>query len=254
MLYPQIFWSLLPLLLNLSSPHLARAQNGSTLFIQGIQALDKGHYQLAIKLLKKAQKKLPHWGLIHLELARALQFDGYPPPEILPHLKKALKLIPKNPRVHAQIALLWENYGQPQKALLHYSKALQLGDTRAFVCLRATRLWLPQNKAHLAIPCLLKLLRHGRELTQTHLLLAQAYERLQKPILAQQHYKKVLAQRPLWLPLLKMLFRFYQMQLLRDPKHTRRWKRELHHIRRLILRVVPPRKRRKLRPLLPSRR
>ena len=235
---------------------VALAEDGASLFRHGQKALDQGNYQKAISFLRRAVKLLPHWGLIHLELARALQFDGTTPKEIFLSLDKALKLIPNNPRVHARSALVWEGMGNIKKALKHYKKALQLGDTRPFVCLRATRLWLLSKQGKKAISCLKRLIRHKRERGQVHFLLARSYEQDRQYEKTAEQFAYALIYRPNWIPLLKMAFVFYSryIQLGLSSSKKRRWKRKIRDIRETINRLIPSRKKRKLRPLLPSRR
>lgn len=227
---------------------------GPKLLLAGQKAMDGGDYEKAISLLRRAAKELPHWGIVHLELARALQFNGSGVKKVRGPLFRALKLLPSNPRVHIQAALFWESQTKEDKALSHYEKAIKLGYSGENVCLRATRLWMARKRGKKAVSCLRSLLRRRKSPAQVHFFLARIYEGQKKLSTASGHIRSALSFRPTWLPLLRYAFLFYNRHYEAQPRDVRwDWKRYLLSLRKRLKVLIPQQPRRRLRPLLPSR-
>jgi tetratricopeptide (TPR) repeat protein len=245
---------LLLLLLFLPIAH-AHASSGPALFQKGRKAFKKGQYYQAVQLLTKASKQLPHWGIIHLELARAMRFNGDPASAIARHVNAAAKAIPRNPRVHQFAGEFWESLGQNKKALSHYQKAIKLGYYAPTPCLRSARILLSQNNPQQALPCLRALLKRRQRPPQAHFLLAQAYTLTKQPIKAGTHWMKAYQYRPNSIVLLQRVFLFYKQHIpKRNPELKRVWLKSLRMLQARLRKMLPKEKKRRLRPLLPSSR
>lgn len=234
----------------------APTMSGPQTFYAGQKALEKGKYVKALRLLQKAAKLLPHWGHVHLELARALQRNGAPLRDIKKALLQAQKLLPpSNPRIHWMMGLFLEGQGERFQALQSYAKAIKLGHLSAKPCLRASKIWLSFQQGKSALPCLQKLLKKGRSKAEVHPLLAEAYTQTKQLNKAESQWLLARSYRPLSLSLLQQVYLFYaRFTPTRRGRQRWRWKRKLKRIERRLKRLLPKVKKRKMRMLLPSKR
>jgi len=240
----------------LLSPVTVRAMSGPQLLMAGEKALDKKQYSKALELLKKAAKKLPHWGLVHLALARAMQFTGSPVQDTSKTYQKALKMLPNNPRAQLAAALFWEAMGKQSEALALYSKAIKLGHPSPVACLRASQLWLQKKQGKKGIYCLRELLRRNNKTisNQVYHLLAQALAYEKKITEAGRFYHLATQARSDWLSVLKEAHAFFTTHLKTQDRSTKRkWRRYIRKLKKRIWVLNPKRPKRKMRPLLPSR-
>lgn len=249
------YWLKVVLFCLVTQPCIAYSATGPQLFKAGRKAFQKGEYYKAKKWLLQASKKLPHWGFIRLSLARAMQFNGDPAKEIAPHVIQATQLIPKNPRVHLFAGLFWEGQGKTKRALAHYQKALQLGHFSSKPCIQAARIWIAQKQWSKAIHCLEQQLKKRQPPSSIHFLLAQTYEKTGKIVRAGTHWMRALSYRRHSLVLLQKVYMYYTQHTPREPPALRReWLRIRRRLHKQLLRALPKQKKRRLRPLLPSRR
>lgn len=240
----------------LPKAHAAPPQSGPRLFSAGQLALDQGKYAQALKLLRRAAKLLPHWGHVHLELARALRYNGAPLEQIARSLKKAQTLLPAtNPRVALLAGLFWEGRGEADKALQAYRRTIKLGHPSAQPCLRAARIWLSRQQGRDAISCLKNLIQRGKARADAHHLLAQAYTQAQQLQDAARHWTIALSYQPNNLQVLQQVYVFYA-QHTRSQRGRRRaqWRRTLRRLKRRLKRLLPRSRKRKMRMLRPSSR
>lgn len=235
--------------------HARGKDQGPAYFRKGTEALRKGQYYQATQLLQKSLKTLSHWGLAHLELARAMQFNGDPMKAIEGHLQKALTSLPRNPRAQLFAGQFYEAQGRAQKALPHYQKAVKLGHFAPTACLRASALLLSSNKGARAIPCLKKLLQRKPAPQETYRLLAKAHQQTGQWDAAARWWQQAVARQPDSLALLQTVFAFYQQHIDQQPAPIkRRWRRDRRQLQRKLRKLLPRKTYRRLRPLLPSKR
>lgn len=230
-------------------------RSGPSLFRAGVKALKKGQYDRAVQLLQEAHKQLSHWGLVHLELARAMQFSGMGGQKVAYHVKKATELIANNPRAQLFAAQFWESQGQNKQALVHYQKAMKLGHYAPTACLRAATIWISQQQAKRAIPCLRKLRKAYVRSDRTHFLLALAYQQSGDVVKAGTNWMRALSKRPNSLALLQRVYLFYKQHVPKEPPSLRReWLRIRRNLQTRLRKMLPKKKQRRLRMLRPSSR
>lgn len=248
---------LLSLVLVLLWGNLAVArESGPRVFSAGQLALSQGKYSKALRLLRRAVRLLPHWGHVHLEYARALRFTGGEPKKIEAALNEARRLLPRsNPRVPLLAGLFWEGMGQRAKAVKYYSEAIRLGHPASRACLRASRIWLSMQEGPKAISCLRRLLRRRLSLDEAHALLARALAQNKQIKEASRHWILALSRQPNSLIVLQKVYLFFAQYAASRPRRGRRaWYRTLRGLERRLKRLLPRKRKRKMRMLRPSRR
>ncbi len=218
--------------------------------------MEEGRYYRAREYLKKARKKLSHWGLAHLEYARSLYYTGGEDRELADALEKARKLLPNNPRVFAFSGLYWESRGKLKRALKNYLRAIELGIYDPKPCLRAAQLASQLNRELQKITHCLKILEKRKlELDEVVELSAIIFEKLRDYQKAAEYWKKAISRDPNRLFLLRRALLFFQKNIGKFPKtERRRWEKYAAYLKRRVRQLTPKKKRRRLRPLLPSKR
>jgi tetratricopeptide (TPR) repeat protein len=228
--------------------------DGTQLFREGQQAMQRGQYAEALALLQLAAKELPHWGLVHLELAQAMYQNSLDEKAIAHTLQTAEKLIPHNPRLHLWAGFFWEGKGHSGRALQHYKQAMHLGHTSPEACLRAAQLWLTQKQPQPAIACLRKVLNISQAKVAAHRLLAQAYEQDGNIEQAAKYWLLFLALQPDTIPRLQQVYLFFARHANARPNNQRKtWNRTMSNLQQRIARLMPKDNQRTMRPLRPSR-
>ncbi len=112
----------------------------------------------------------------------------------LESLKLASKIDPENPLYHSELAQLYGDLGQDRYATEETNKAFQL--YQAFEDYIEALTLISRGKTPQALPLLEPAVQRHPEFTSGRLLLADAYQRLDKPQQALQLYLKVLASDP----------------------------------------------------------
>lgn len=150
---------------------------------------EAGETAVALARVEALVRANPAWALARLENARLLLKTGGSLQHAEAHLDAAGGLAPDNPRVHHLRGLLWEERGEPSRAMEAYEAALLARPSYEEARFRLAGLagaqgdWL---KAELHS----RLLARARpEWVQVRLLLAQALERQERPEDAERELK-----------------------------------------------------------------
>lgn len=91
----------------------------------GRKALVAGNFKEAVSLYREAVKLNPKSPEIHRDLAQSLAKDGNIP-EAIQYYNKALNLSPSSPEIHQDLALLLMQQGKNEEAKIHFSEVLKL--------------------------------------------------------------------------------------------------------------------------------
>ncbi|HPT46302.1 MAG TPA: tetratricopeptide repeat protein [Candidatus Rifleibacterium sp.] len=174
-----------------------------------------------IKSLRSVIRKSPDEFMAHYYLGIMISEEGSPS-QAVRHFETALLGFPKSADIHARLGTLLDAAKKPQEAVEHYKKALELepGNARALSrlgifelengnldkaldLLTRARQIQPDNPATLrglgailtdrnaaaeALPILEQALLFDQKHAETHWLLARAYEKLNQPEKASEHF------------------------------------------------------------------
>jgi predicted Zn-dependent protease len=241
----QVLVAVLIALTSTVSRRVASAQTAPRAALRaGVEARAAGHLREAARHLEVAVRAAPTWVLARLELAEALLRLGAEPKEIGEHLEAARLIDPENPRLYYLQGLNHEAAGHEVQAAAAFETALELRPSLDAARLRLGRLLLREDKAEEAV-------LHLRRYAEGHpgevagwSLLAQAAEATGDLGLAERALREVTRRFP---------ENAYHWQRLADFYRRHGWKAKA---RRALAQAErrSPRRRRKLRPLPPSRR
>ncbi|HAA55462.1 MAG TPA: hypothetical protein DCE42_11945 [Myxococcales bacterium] len=212
-------------------------------FFAAQKALDRGEVERALPMLKKAAKELSHWGIVHLELAKALMRADATSAEIAASLNKAMKLIPNNPRVYELAGKHWLEQGREQKALANFARAIKMGLPSPTPCLQATKLWLARGEVDKPLACLKTLYRKGQKKDVVDVWLARCYTKKGDIRTAATHWYRALPKHQKSVDVLQQALLFYITHIKAQHWRVRKdWKKQIKELRAQLLLIAPPKK------------
>jgi tetratricopeptide (TPR) repeat protein len=196
----------------------------------------------ALKTVEAVLRIWPAESLPRAEAARLLLKLGGDLDQAETHLDVALALAPDNPRVHYLFGLLWEERGQPLRAIRAYELAVFYRTSYEDARFRAAALWASQADWLRAESHYRYLTRHRPEWLQARLQLAEVIERQGRVEDAERELVLLRSEQPGNVLVTRRLADFYERT--DRPQQAAKLRASLES----------PTPERKMRPLRPSRR
>ncbi len=196
----------------------------------------------ALETMEAVVRARPTEPLPRVEAARLLLKQGGALERAETHLDVAAAIAPDNPRVHYLQGLLWEERGQPLRAVRSYELAVFYRTSYADAHFRAGSLWVSLEDWLRAELHFRYLRRHRPEWVQARLQLAYVLEQQGRVADAERELLLLRGEQPANVLITRRMADFYER--VGRPEQAAKLRTSLE----------PPAPRKKMRPLRPSRR
>ncbi|MBW2700408.1 MAG: tetratricopeptide repeat protein [Deltaproteobacteria bacterium] len=214
-------------------------------FKAGIKLAQTGEYPAALSRFERARGMSPHWALPHLEIALVHLMTDNDRSAIAQSLSKAVKFGAEMPRAHYLYGVFLQEEGQRKQATHHLVQALKLRPSMVDARYRLATLYVEQGRQAEGIKQFEYVLSQRPSHMGAHRNLAMLFEQSGQLELAEKHLKTISGLFPKNTYHLTGLGYFYRRV---------GWEKKAVKTFRRAERMDSRNKKKKMRPLLKSRR